>query len=88
MKRMAMTALGSLLLIIGLLSMFTPIPGVTLLIAVACTLLICSSARMARMLRRGRARFGWLHSGLSWIEEKISPRLTAPLRSTRPDNVD
>ena len=76
---------GSLLLFVGLLSMVTPIPGSTLLITVGVGMIICSSITVAVYIQFSRIKFDRINRGMSWLENKMGDRLSAPLRRTRPD---
>lgn len=77
---------GSILLFVGLISMVTPIPGGTLAIAVGGGMVICTSEAAARYVRSRRARFQRFNKAMTWIENRMGERLSAPLRSTRPDS--
>jgi len=78
---------GTLLLIFGLISMVTPIPGGTFLITVGAGMIICSSETAARYLQACRSKYNRFDSAITWLENKIGERLSGPLRRTRP-NVD
>jgi len=82
--RTVILILGILLLLLGLTSMVTPIPGGTIMIATSLGMIICSSKRAELFLRQNRANRAWLNAALSWIENKLGERLSAPLRRTRP----
>ncbi|MEP1612716.1 MAG: hypothetical protein ABJL72_12460 [Roseobacter sp.] len=79
------TALAYFIILIGLVSMFTPMPGGTLLIVAGCTLLICSNARVASKVKSLRTRKPTINKWLTWIEDKVGERMSGPMRSTRPD---
>lgn len=79
-----MILVGSILLILGLLSMVTPIPGGTLAIATGAGLIICASQTAADFLKSYRAKYARLNSTIAWIENKLGARLSRPLRMTRP----
>jgi hypothetical protein len=79
------TALAYLIILIGLVSMFTPMPGATLLIAAGCTLLICSNARAAAKVKSLRTTKPMFNKSLTWVEDKMGERVSGPMRSTRPD---
>jgi len=79
------TTLAYIILLIGFVSMFTPIPGGTLLIVAGCTLLICSNARAAAKVKSLRTTKPMLNKTLTWVEDKMGERVSGPMRSTRPD---
>jgi hypothetical protein len=66
---------ASLVLLIGLVSMVTPIPGGTVLIAGSLTALICSSPFARRCLQVMRTEINWLNKGILWIEKKVGDRI-------------
>ena len=84
MKILAILA-GSLLLLFGLISMVTPIPGGTLAIAAGAGLIICSSDTAAKKIKELRIKHTRLNKMVSWVEDKIGEKLSRPLRLTRPD---
>lgn len=78
---------ASLVLLFGLVSMVTPIPGGTVLIAGSLTALICSSPFARRCLQIMRTKMNWLNKGILWIEAKVGDRIgivSRALRQTRP----
>ena len=81
--KLALTILGSLILLVGILS-WAVMPGATLLIIAGCTLLICSSERAANKIRALRTTKPKFNKSMTWIEEKAGPRLSGPMRATRP----
>ena len=84
--RIIVLVAGSILLVFGLISMVTPIPGGTLLITVGAGMIICSSETAARYIQACRSKFDRVDKIITWLENKIGERLSAPLRRTRPDN--
>lgn len=75
---------GSLLLIMGLISMVTPIPGGTLLIAIGSGMIICSSITAAKFIQACRTKFNRFNTAMTWLENKMGDRFGEPLRRTRP----
>ncbi len=75
---------GSLLLFLGLISMVTPIPGGTLLIAISAGMIICSSITAAHFIQSCRVRFSRFNTVMTWLENKMGDRYGGPLRRTRP----
>lgn len=76
---------GSLLLLLGLISMVTPIPGGTLLITVGAGMVICTSTTAARYIQVCRVKFSRFNGAITWLENKMGERFSMPLRRTRPD---
>ena len=86
MVNFLISAFASVTLLIGMVSMVTPIPGGTLLIAVSLTALICSSSRARRYLQILRTRVDFLNKSISWVENKVHISIVSnALRQTRPD---
>jgi len=75
---------GSIILIFGLLSMLTPIPGGTLFITLGGGMIICSSERSAKYIQVCRTKYRRIDSGMYWLENKMGERFSGPLRRTRP----
>ena len=82
--RLIITIFGVFLLLIGLVSMVTPIPGGTLLITVGGSMVICSSEAAANYVQKSRAKYSRFDNGVAWLENKMGERLGGPLRRTRP----
>lgn len=88
MINLLISAFASVTLLIGIVSMVTPIPGGTFLIAVSLTALICSSSRARRCLQILRTRLAFLNKTILWVEEKMGDRVrivSNALRQTRPE---
>ena len=80
---------GFILITIGAISMITPIPGSTFLIATGSGLVICTSKRAERWIKKMRGTHVRFNNTLTWLENKMGEKLSAPLRSTRPtDSAD
>ena len=75
---------GSILLLLGILSLATPIPGGVLVLAVGAGMVICTSETAARKLREFRTKHARINRLIVWMEAKMGDRLSAPLRGTRP----
>lgn len=79
--------IASLVLLFGLVSIVTPIPGGTFLIAGSLTALICSSPLARRCIQVMRTKMNWLNKGILWVEAKVGDRIGIvgrALRQTRP----
>lgn len=82
-----LSALAFLLLIIGLMSMVTPIPGGTFLIAISISLLICSNAKVQTCMRYARTKSNRFNKVIFWLENKVGIKVKfigAALENTRP----
>lgn len=78
---------ASLVFLFGLVSMVTPIPGGTFLIAGSLTALICSSPLARRCLQVMRTKINWFNKSVFWIEAKVGNRIGIvgrALKQTRP----
>lgn len=82
--KLILTITAYLMLLIGLVSMVSPIPGGTFLIAGGCAILICTNERTAGKIRNVRGNKPWVNTSMIWIEDKMGPRLSGPMRTTRP----
>ncbi|WP_208609064.1 hypothetical protein [Pseudovibrio denitrificans] len=71
-------------IVLGLLTVWTPIPTGVPLLALGAVLLIASSRRFAKFVRRHRKNFVWLNQALHWIEVRSSGRFKKIIRRTRP----
>jgi hypothetical protein len=87
MVNFIISIVASVVLLFGLVSMVTPIPGGTFLIAGSLTALICSSPFARRCLQVMRTKMNWLNKGILWVEAKVGDRIGIvgrALRQTRP----
>lgn len=75
MINLLLSFFASITLIIGIISMLTPIPGGTLMIAGSLTVLICSSPRAQSGVRRLRERINWFNKAIFWLEGKVGTRI-------------
>ncbi len=82
--RITLMILGSILILLGLISMVTPIPGSTFFIATGSGLLICTSERAANWIRNARTKNVRFNNAVTWMENKMGDRLGGPIRRTRP----
>ncbi len=74
-------------IVFGMISMLTPIPGGTILIAGGLTALICSSPSARYCLMWLRAKFSWFNKIFFWLEDKVGSRIAligTALNKTRP----
>ncbi len=90
MKKLIATAFGALLLLAGLISMVTPIPGATFMLASGAVLLICASPRFHHCLQLLRGKFNRFDRFMTWLENKMPKsignilKMTAPSKTLKP----
>ena len=82
--RVVTLIIATFLLLIGLLSMATPVPGGVVLIAVSLGMIICNSVTAALAIQSWRRGFRRFNNVLIWFENNMGDRFSAPLRRTRP----
>ncbi len=84
MIRLFSLVAGTLLVLLGAISMVTPIPGATFMLALGSVLLICSSPRFRVWLQSCRAKSPRFDKLLLFMERKAGARLGGILKLTRP----
>jgi hypothetical protein len=87
MRNIIVTVFASIVLVIGMISMVTPIPGGTLMIAFSLTSLICTSPRARFCLKAIRTPVSLLNKAFMWLEGKVGDRIGVvgvALRMTNP----
>lgn len=80
--------IASMVLLLGIASMLTPIPGGTLMIAGSLTALICSSPTARKTLKHGRSRISLLNRFFYFMERTVGAKINlvgSALVQTRPD---
>jgi len=82
--KIAIIIVGSLLLLLGFISMATPIPSGALFIAVGGGMLVCVSPRTQRRVRKQRSTHERFNKSMGWIEEKAPAAIEDALSRTRP----
>ena len=83
----ALSVLAMFSILLGMVSMVTPIPGGTLLIAGGLTMLICSNPTAQYCLMWMRSRVNWVNKAMLWLECKVGTRIQVmgdALLKTRP----
>jgi len=73
-----------ILIIVGAISLISPIPGAALLMAVGLSLLICTSTVAASCIRLTRGKYVRLNQTMAWLENRAGERMGPILRRTRP----
>lgn len=87
MINLLVTIVSIVLLLIGVISMATPIPGGTFMIAISISLLICSNAKAQRYMRTLRTKYNAFNKMIFWLENKVGVRIKfigIALEKTRP----
>jgi uncharacterized protein YqgC (DUF456 family) len=87
MMNILMSILAVIILLAGIVSMITPIPGGTLLIAGGFSLLICSSSKAQACVRYVRTKNSRFNKIIFWMEDKVGVRINfigTALAKTRP----
>ena len=82
---------ASIIVLFGLISMLTPIPGGALLIAGGTTSLICTSPRARLCLKFARSRANWFNMIFFWLENKIGKKIKVvgnSLAKTHPEKIN
>ena len=69
------SALALVCILFGLVSMVTPIPGGTILIAGGLTMLICSNPSAQYCVMWARSRVAWVNKLMFWLENKVGNRV-------------
>lgn len=83
-RKVAFILFAAVCIVIGLLTVWTPLPTGIPLIAVGVVVLASVSATARRLLRLARARSRPLDRGLALVETRASRNMTTMLRRTRP----
>jgi len=71
-------------LILGLLTVWTPLPTGVPLIALSILILVSVSATARRLLRRARARSDRLDRSMAFVETRAHRNMSTMLKRTRP----
>ncbi len=91
MMRRVCTLIAFLFLILGVISMVTPIPGGVIFLAIGLTMLISVSPPARYCIQWMRARFNLFNKSFGFIERKVEKRfekMGATLKLTNPDGLD
>lgn len=84
MRKIAVASLAVVCLVVGLITVWTPIPSGVPLIAVGIFLLLTVSPRAKRILRGLRTRYGRLDRAVEWVEVRAHRSMATTLKRTRP----
>lgn len=77
-------AIASACLVLGLATVWTPIPTGVPLLAIGIFLFIGVSSTARRMMHAWRRRSRRVDAALSWVEDRAHRKMAIPLRRTRP----
>jgi hypothetical protein len=83
-KKIAVLATAFVCIVLGLLTVWTPLPTGVALLAVGTFLLVSVSPTARRMMHNWRRRSDRVDRALAWIEDRAHRNVAVPLRRTRP----
>ncbi len=87
MINLLITVIASVFLVVGVISMMTPIPGGVIMIAASLTTLTCTSPRARSIIKDFRERSDKINKLFYFLEEKVGTKITIigdALMLTRP----
>ncbi|MEM8856517.1 MAG: hypothetical protein AAGD34_22695 [Pseudomonadota bacterium] len=84
MRKIAFIVIAAVCLLVGLLTVWTPLPTGIPLIAVGIVLLVTVSATARRYLKRARERSAALDKGIHEVEKRAGRNMATMLKRTRP----
>ncbi len=90
MKNLLVSVLATFGLLIGMLSMATPIPGGTVLVAVCISILIFTSSLARTAVLGLRANVSWIDKALLWVANAVGHRfrfIRIGLHRTNPSRI-
>jgi hypothetical protein len=88
MKSLVLTIIASFTLLIGLISMLTPIPGGIFIVAFSLTSLTCTSPRARSIILYMREKNNFINKIFFILEDKVGSRITIigdALKQTQPN---
>ena len=89
MKNLFLTIVALIALIVGIISMLTPLPGGTMLIALSLTSLTCTSPRARAIIRYTREKSILSNKIFLFLEDKVGNRISFigdALKLTQPNS--
>jgi len=84
---MILSIIATLLLLIGFISMVTPIPGGTLIISLGLTMLICVNSKAQACLLYMRTRYTLVNKLFTFLQKNAGSKITVigvALEKTQP----
>jgi len=83
-RKLVYIAIAGVCLLVGLLTVWTPLPTGIPLIALGIVILITVSATARRLMRLARGRWGKLDNAIALVETRVGRNMSTMLRRTRP----
>ena len=84
-----LSVVAGLLLLVGLVSMVTPIPGGTVIVALALTMLICVNAKVQACLLYMRTKSPFVNKIFAFLQKNAGSKIKVigvALKKTEPKN--
>jgi hypothetical protein len=83
-RKIALIAVASVCIFLGLLTVWTPLPTGVPLLAVGVVMFVSVSATARRLLKSARRRSDTLDRGLVFVETRTHRNMSTMLKRTRP----
>ncbi|MCT4654808.1 MAG: hypothetical protein N4A65_03240 [Cohaesibacter sp.] len=83
-KQWLIMSVAIIMFVIGLASVWTPVPAGAILMAFATFLFIANSRSGRRFVRSVREKVSLIDRQMIWLENRVSNKVTRVLRTTRP----
>ncbi|GAA0785635.1 hypothetical protein E1180_17945 [Roseibium denhamense] len=77
-------SVAALMILLGLLTVWLPIPTGVPLMALGLVVVIATSRKAARLLRNRRRSTPYLNGAFTWVEDRSPLRFARILKRTRP----
>ena len=84
LKRWLIITIAIVMFLLGLASVWTPIPIGAVLMTFATVLLITNSRKGRQFVRNLRRRFDFVDARMAWFEARSKIKMVRVLRTTRP----
>nr|WP_321445282.1 hypothetical protein [uncultured Cohaesibacter sp.] len=84
LKRWLIITIAIVMFLLGLASVWTPIPIGAVLMTFATVLLITNSRKGRQFVRNLRRRFAFVDARMAWFEARSKIKMVRVLRTTRP----
>lgn len=83
-RKIAFIVLATMCIVVGLLTVWTPLPTGVPLLAIGTVMAVSVSATARRLLKSARARSRHLDRGLVFVETRTHRNMATMLKRTRP----
>jgi len=83
-RKLVVIAIAVVCIVLGLLTVWTPLPTGVPLLAIGTFLLVSVSPTARRLMHRWRRRSERVDRALAWVEARAHRKVATPLRRTRP----